>query len=721
MEEIVQTLFEAILLVIIVVFIFLQSWRATLIPMLTVPVALLGAFIVFPLLGFTVNTLTLFGLVLAIGIVVDDAIVVVEAVQHHLEHGKSPRDATLQAMKEVSGPVIAIALILCAVFVPVAFMGGLTGRLYQQFAITIAASVVFSAFNALTLSPALAAKLLRPPKPARGPLGWFFGVFNRGFGALTNGYTGVAAFLVRRAARAMLLLVVAVAGIWFLGRNVPAGFIPDEDKGYFFVDAELPQAASLQRADELTAKLEEIVRKTPGVRSVMALAGNSIMNGVAMPNAVTLFVGLDDWKERQTPDKHVRGIIRSVMTKSAAIPEGRVLAFGPPALPGYGTASGFTFELQDRSGGSVHKLAEMTQSFIAEASKRPEIARLYTGFRPNVPQIKVDLDREKCRTLGINVNGVYATLQAFLGGSYVNDFNRFGRVFRVYLQAEPAFTSDPDDIEHLHVRSATGEMVPLGTLASVHPVDGPAFITRYNLFRAAEISGAAAPGFSSAQAIAAMEDVARTTLPRDFGYEWTGLTFQEKKAAGQATQIFALAIIFVFLLLAAQYESWSLPFAVLLATPLVVLGTFIGLMTRNFDNNVYAQIGMIMLIGLAAKNAILIVEFAKLKHEEGKPFVEAAIEGARLRLRPILMTSFAFILGAVPLAIASGSGAESRKVMGTAVVFGMTVATLIGVFVIPACYAFVQGLASRFSGAKEPQPKSAPAPTAPTDPEGGHA
>jgi len=709
MDEIVHTLIEALVLVIVVVFVFLQSWRATLIPMLTVPVALLGAFILFPLLGFTVNTLTLFGLVLAIGIVVDDAIVVVEAVQHHLEHGLDPRAATVKAMQEVSGPVVAIALILCAVFVPVAFMGGLTGQLYQQFAITIAAAVVFSAINALTLSPALAAKLLRPPKPARGPLGWFFGRFNRAFDAFTQSYTGLTGHLVRRAGRAMLLLVVAVVGVWLLGQRVPQGFIPDEDKGYFFVDAELPQAASLQRADELTRKLEELVRQTPGVRSVLALAGNSIMNGVAMPNAVTLFVGLEDWEQRQTAETHVRGILARLMTQFAAIPEGRVLAFGPPALPGYGSASGFTFELQDRSGGTVQKLAEMTQTFNAEAAKRPEIARLYSGFRPTVPQVKVDLDREKCRTLGVEVNDVYSTLQAFLGGAFVNDFNRFGRVFRVYLQAEPAYSNDPADIEKLHVRSATGAMIPLGTLVSVGTVQGPAFITRYNLFRAAEISGAPAPGYSSAQAIAAMEEVARDTLPRDFGFEWTGLTYQEKKSAGQAGQIFALAIVFVFLLLAAQYESWSLPFAVLLATPLVVLGTFLGLLSRQFDNNVYAQIGMIMLIGLAAKNAILIVEFAKQKHEEGLPLAEAALEGARLRLRPILMTSFAFILGAVPLAIASGSGAESRKVMGTAVVFGMGVATLIGIFVIPACYAFVQGLAGRFGGARAPAAKPASA------------
>ncbi|MBK8094279.1 MAG: multidrug efflux RND transporter permease subunit [Verrucomicrobiaceae bacterium] len=705
MESIVHTLFEAVVLVIFVVFIFLQSFRATLIPMLTVPVALLGTFMVFPLLGFTVNTLTLFGLVLAIGIVVDDAIVVVEAVMHHLEHGSTPVEATKKAMKEVSGPVVAIALILCAVFVPVAFMPGLTGTLYQQFAITIAASVIFSAINALTLSPALAAMLLRPPKPQRGPLGWFFRLFNKVFDAITARYTGIVGFLVRRSARAMLILVAAVVGIYYVGQKVPGGFIPEEDKGYFFISAELPDAASLQRTQAVGKKIEALLGKIEGIDSFLNVNGFSTLTGVSSPNAITFFVSLKDWKERQTRLTHVRGIIFQLMKEFIKIPEARIFAFGPPSLPGYGNASGFNFMLQDRAGGSVEELAAVSQKFLAAAGQRPELARLFSGFRPSVPQVKVDLDREKCRLLGVNVNDVFSTLQAYLGGAYINDFNRFGRVYRVYLQAEPKFTGKPEDIAKFYVRNKDGKMVPLDTLVKVSQTGGPAFTTRYNLYRSVEISGSPALGYSSAQAVAVMEELAADHLPAGYGYEWTGLTYQEKKAEGQAIFIFGLALIFVFLLLAAQYESWSLPFSVLLATPLVVLGTFLGLLMRGFENNVYAQIGIIMLIGLAAKNAILIVEFAKMEHENGKPFIEAAIEGARLRLRPILMTSFAFILGAVPLAIATGSGANSRQVMGTAVVCGMTIATLIGIFVIPACYGFIMWLSG--AGKKPSQPLSA--------------
>ena len=694
MEAIVHTLFEAIILVLVVVYIFLQSFRATIIPMLTVPVSLLGVFIIFPMLGFSVNTLTMFGLVLAIGIVVDDAIVVVEAVQHHIEHGKSPVDATRQAMKEVSGPVVAIALILCAVFVPVAFMGGVTGALYQQFALTIAISVIFSAINALTLSPALSAMLLRAPKPGRGPIAWFFGKFNRFFDWITQGYGKVVGGLTRKAARSMLLLVVVCGGIFLLGKFVPGGFIPDEDKGYLFVAVELPQGASLQRSDAILKQVEHIVGNTEGVRSALAISGMNILNSQTFSNSAMMFVGLDDWEERKDPKLHAKALVAEWNRKFYAIPGARVFAFGPPALPGYGSVSGFTMQLQDKSGGSVEQLSTYVNQVIAAASKRPEIGRVTTTFQPSTPQVKVELDREKARTLGVPVDSVFQTLQAYLSGLYVNDFVKFGRVYKVFLQAEPQYTNSPDDIGKFYVRNNEGGMVPLNTLVNVSKMSGPNFVTRFNLFLSAEMMGSPAPGYSSAQAIKAMEEV-MAEMPPNVGYEWSGLTLQEKKSEGQAGIIFGMAIVFVFLLLAAQYESWTLPFAVLLSVPTVILGTMVGLLLRNFEMNVYAQVGLVMLIGLAAKNAILIIEFAKMKRDEGMPTLEAALIGAKLRLRPILMTSFAFILGCVPLMLATGSGAASRSTMGTGVVFGMSISTLIGLFLIPVCYVFVQRFADR--------------------------
>jgi len=710
LHKIQVTLIEAILLVLVVVFVFLQSLRATIIPMLAVPVSLLGTFIAFPMLGFSVNTLTLFGLILAIGIVVDDAIVVVEAVQHHIEHGLSPFDATVLAMKEVSGPVVAIALILCAVFVPVAFMSGVTGRLYQQFAITIAVSVVFSAINALTLSPALCAILLRKPKPARGPMGWFFGWFNRTFDRVTNGYGRIVNFFVRKAARSMLILVLIVGGIWLLSKGVPGGFIPDEDAGYLFVHVQLPEGASLQRSDAVLKKVEAITKGVKGVRSILAISGSNLLSGLAAPNAGLMFIGLDDWKKRAAPELHAAQLARTLNARFAALPEAGIFAFGPPPLPGYGNASGFTLMLQDRTGGSVEQLAARAKQFIADASKRPEIGRLTTTLDAATPQVKVALDRAKAQATGVSVDSVFETLQAYLSGLYVNDFVRFGRVFKVFVQAEPEYTHQPSQIGKFYVRNQERKMVPLDTLVDIEQMSGPNFVSRYNLYPAAEITGAPAAGYSSAQALSALDALAKH-LPREYGYEWSGLTYQEKKSEGEAGVVFGMAIVFVFLLLAAQYESWTLPFAVLLCTPLVILGTFIGLIARGFDNNVYVQIGLVMLIGLAAKNAILIVEFAKLKREQGMPIEDAALESSKLRLRPILMTSLAFIVGCVPLMLSSGSGAAARSVMGTAVVFGMTIATITGIFLVPICYVFVQRMSELGKKPTPLVPTPAPEPT----------
>jgi HAE1 family hydrophobic/amphiphilic exporter-1 len=702
-HEIVKTFVEAIILVTLVVFIFLQNIRATFIPLLTVPVSLVGTFIFFPLLGFSVNTLSMFGLVLAIGIVVDDAIVVVEAVMHHIEHGLDPRAATVQAMKEVSAPVIGIALILSAVFIPVAFVPGLTGRMYQQFALTIAISVLLSAFSALSLSPALSVMLLRPARPMRGPLGVFFRGFNRVFDWATTGYVGVARMLVRRAVVTILIVGVVIVGAGLLGRQLPAGFIPDEDQGLLGVNVQLPPGASLERTGAVLTRVEGIVAKARGVDSFATIGGFGLVTNTYQPNFGTILVRLKPWEERQDPAEHVRGILAALQREFTAVPEAIVFPFNIPTISGFGASAGFKFLLQDRSGTlSVEELGAQTRKYLAAAQQRPELANLFTSFDPNYPQVKVQLDRDKARKLGIPIDDVFQAMSAALGSSYVNDFNRFGRLYRVYVQAEADYRRRPQDIGEIYVRSqTTGTMIPLSTLVTVGSIASTEITTRFNLFRSVEISGAPARGYTSGQALAALEAVFGETMPKEMGFAYSALSYQEKTAP-PALPTLVLAIVFVFLLLAAMYESWRLPWAVLLGSPLVALGAFFGVWLMGYDNNVYVQIGLIMLIGLAAKNAILIVEFAKAKHEEGKPVEEAALESARLRFRPILMTAFAFILGVVPLMRASGAGAGAQNVMGTAVFWGMLVATFLGVFIIPGNFAFVERL--RF-----PRRKRAPA------------
>jgi HAE1 family hydrophobic/amphiphilic exporter-1 len=714
-NEIIHTLLEAVVLVVIVVFIFLQNWRATLIPLLTVPVSLVGAFMFFPLLGFSINVLSLLGLVLAIGIVVDDAIVVVEAVMHHIEHGMTPKEATLKAMEEVTGPVIAIALILAAVFVPVGFMGGITGRLYQQFAITIAISVLLSAVNALTLSPALCALMLKPSTGKRTILTPFYNAFNRVFGVFTNGYISVTTLLVRK----FVIGLVLIGGLSYLSVDlmgrIPAGFVPEEDQGYILVNALLPDAASLERTDAVMRKAEAVLAANEGVEGYNTITGFSLLTGAYSSNIGFFFVALKPWEERHTAETHANGVIAALNRAFAQeIPEATVVAFGPPAIPGLGTGAGFTMQLQDRVGRSPEFLAEQTQAFLQAVRQRPEIARASTLYRASVPQIYADIDRSKVLKVGAPLADVNTTLGSLLGSAYVNDFNRFGRVYKVYVQAEPEFRRDPKQFGLFFVRGSNGQMVPLDTLVSATPASGPEFTNRFNLYRAAEITGVPAAGYSSAQALNALEEVAREVLPPEIGYAWADMSFQEK-AAPNPMIVFALAILLVFLVLAAQYESWGLPFSVLLGTPFAAFGAYLGLwVARNalgesYVNNVFAQIGLIMLIGLAAKNAILIVEFAKMLHEQGKDLTSAALEAARLRFRPILMTAFAFILGVVPLLTASGAGAEGRKVMGMAVFAGMLVATFLAVFLIPVLFVTVERFIGRgHAPAKHPVPANPP-------------
>jgi hydrophobic/amphiphilic exporter-1 (mainly G- bacteria), HAE1 family len=678
-KEIAKTLVEALLLVVLVVFVFLQGFRTTLIPLLAVPVALVGAFMVFPLLGFSINTLSLFGLVLAIGLVVDDAIVVVEAVEQHIEQGLSPRDAALKAMDEVSGPVVAIALVMAAVFIPTAFIPGITGRMYQQFAVTIAVSVLISAFNALTLSPALAALLLREKREMRGPLGWFFRGFNRVFERVMAGYLNGSRILIRKAAFAILLLLAAAAVSGLLGLRLPGGFVPEEDQGYIFANGQLPMAASLDRTAVVNDKLDAIFKSQPGIKYYTGVAGFSLLSLVTTTYNSFYFITLQDWDERNKHGLTAEVIIRQLNQKLAGVAEAQVFAFSPPAIPGIGTSGGVTFILEDRSGKDPAFLAESTDRFLTAARKRPEFARLFTTLLPSVPQFFADVDRDKVLKQGINLSSVYQALQAFLGGAFVNYFNQYGRVWQVYVQAEGEFRTHADNVGRFYVRNAAGQPVPLSTLVRMREVNGPEFTTRFNEYRAAQINGLLAPGYSTRQGMQALEEVFAQTMSRDMGFDYSGMSFQEQVAAQgvPASVVIGFSVLVVFLLMAALYESWTLPFAVLLATPIAMFGALGALWLRGFELDVFSQIGMLMVIGLAAKNAILIVEFAKVAYEGGMSLVDAALEGVRVRRRALFMTSFAFILGCVPLWTASGAGAVARRVLGTVVIGGMLTDTLI--------------------------------------------
>ena len=693
-NEIVHTLFEAIILVILVVFIFLQDWRATIIPLMTVPVALMATFMVFPLLGFSINILSLLGLVLAIGIVVDDAIVVVEAVIHNMEHGLNPKEATIKAMSEISGPVIAIALILTAVFIPVAFIPGISGSLYQQFAVTIAISVLFSAFNALTLSPALAGLLLKPRDPNRKKniLDKFFDKFNKVFDAITSKYVGVVGLLVRKSFRSLIITAIICALIFVVYRRIPGGFVPGEDQGYYLINIQLPDGSSLERSDAVTKKIEKLLESVEGVQYSTSVVGMSMLSNTNASNYATVFISLHEWADR----RHVDELIKETNFKLLqSVTEATCVAFAPPPIAGLGNSAGFSFMLQDRSGNPPAYLAEQMQLFLAELNKRPEIGRVSSTYQAGIPQIKMIVDTDKAKKLDVSLDEINKAVGGLLSTLYVNDINRFGKQYKVLIQADLNYRKEEKDLAYFFVRSNKGEMIPLNTLVTLKEEYGPAYTNRFNLFRSAEVTGLPAPGISSAQAMKAIEEVSEKTLNSNMSMEWTNLSYQEKKAEGKSAVVFAFAILLVFLILAAQYESWTLPFSVLLGVPIAILGAFGGLWMMNlidpsYVNNIYAQISLIMLIGLAAKNAILIVEYAKMLKEQGKSVVDAAMEAAKLRFRPILMTAFAFILGATPLLTASGAGAEARKVMGLVVFSGMLIASIFGIIIIPALYVVIE-------------------------------
>ena len=691
-KEIVVTLFVALALVIFVVFIFIQDWRAALIPTIAIPVSLVAAFMVFPAIGFTINVLSLLGLVLAIGIVVDDAIVVVEAVQVNIENGMKPKQATMKAMSEVTAPVIATTLVLVAVFIPVAVMAGITGRLYQQFAITVAVSVIFSSINALTLSPALCSLLLRKREPAKGVLGRFFDKFNNGFDRLTNNYVSLTRVATNNIKRGLLFIGIIVVGLIVLSRLLPGGFMPEEDMGYLMVNIQLPDAASLQRSNEVTKKVEEIIAGFDQVEYVTAAAGFSLLSGSFSSNASFVFVSLKSWDERNETANEIVDMLNVAF--ATQINEAQVFAFGPPAIPGLGSGSGFTMMLQDRGGNTPEYLAQQAIQFIQAAMKRPEIGSIFTTFRASVPQRFMDINIDKALKAGIPLDNIYSTVGAFLGGTYVNDFTRFGRLYKAYIQAEPEYRQNQNQISFYYIKNSSGDSVPLAGFVDIKDITGPDYTNRFNLYRSVELTGGPAPGYTSAQTLTALEEVAAEVLPANMGYAWSNMSYQEKAASGSAGVVFLFALVFVFLILSAQYESWSLPWSILLGTPFAIFGAFLGLFiarlfSESYELNIFAQIALVMLIAMAAKNAILIVEFAKLEFDKGLSLFDSAIKAAQLRFRPILMTAFSFILGVLPLVVASGAGAEARVVMGVALLGGMAIATLLGVFFYPMFFVMI--------------------------------
>ena len=702
-HEVVKTFMEAMVLVMLIVFLFLQNWRATVIPMLAIPVSLIGTFGSFILLGFSINTLTLFAMVLAIGLVVDDAIVVIEAVEAHMRNeGLGPKEATKRAMKEVSGPVVAIAFVLASVFIPVAFLGGMMGVLYKQFALTIAVSMALSAFVALSLTPALCAMILKPhdPNAHKGALGRFFDRFNDWFDKVTTGYGDIVTKCIKHGKYCCIFLVLVVVGTVYLFKIVPTTFIPDEDQGYFITAVNLPEGASLNRTQDVMNRIAAEVGQQPGVAQTMAISGYDMLSGGAKSNSGVMFVGLEPWSKRTDKATQIKSEIGQVFMKAPAYPEASIMAFSTPALPGLGMVGGFTMMLQDMSGHNNEELDAITKQFLAVANQRPEVQGVYSTYKINSPGYEFEVDREKVKNLGVNLSDVFTALQVNFGGAQVNDFNMFGRSYKVVLQADTLYRNEADMTRFIFVKSSHGEMIPLDTLLKPKAGTAPSIISRFNGARSIQINGNAAPGYSSGQAIAAMEAVAKETLPTGFQVEWSGQSREEKKAGSSTLQILALAIVFVFLCLAALYESWSIPYAVLLSVPTGIFGALLAQHTMGLQNSVYMQIGIIMLIGLAAKNAILIVEFAKVRVDNGMDPVKAAIEASKIRLRPIIMTSLAFIIGCLPLAVASGAGAGARNAMGTAVVGGMTVATALGIFLIPVLFVVVEIISAKLGRKK---------------------